>query len=61
MTGWRRPARCDSSACPEWRVVDDVLELRDSEHPDVVLRLNRRDALALVDAARRGEVYRATH
>jgi len=58
MTAWRKPSSCDTSSCPTWRVLEDgSLELADSDHPGHVLRLSRADALALVDAARRGEVY----
>lgn len=58
MTDWQKSSRCESASCAVWRVHDDGdLELGDTEQPGVTLRLSRRDALTLIDAARRGEVY----
>jgi hypothetical protein len=50
ITPWSTP--CDSSACLQVRTVDDRVELRDSEHPDVVLSVTREVWEAFVAAIR---------
>ena len=53
---WTRPASCESSSCPRWRILPDgSLEIGTTDDDRTVV-LSRRDALRFIDAARRGEI-----
>lgn len=55
MTGWQRPASCDSSACPEVMVgATDVL-LRSTTFPDHVACLTLDEWEQLREAMKAGE------
>ncbi len=56
---WRRSSYSNAAGnCVEVRHVGDLVELRDSKHPDVVLVITRAEWRAFLDAVKRGELDR---
>ena len=53
--GWRRASRCANGECVEVSSTGNVVLIRDSENPSVVLRCSIDSWTALTDAIRSGQ------
>ena len=52
---WRRPSRCDSGTCPEIKIYPNVVYVRNSQRPEVVLPFTPEEWGPLVAAFKAGE------
>jgi hypothetical protein len=52
---WRKPSRCQGGECVEVLPLDEVVMLRDSAHPDAVVRVGAESWRMFTDAIRAGE------
>ena len=52
---WRKASRCQSGECVEVLQVDEAVLLRESAHPDAILRVAAASWRIFTDAIRAGE------
>lgn len=52
---WKRPGRCESSACVEIRDDDGAMSIRASGSPDHVLRFTREEWNVFVEGVKAGD------
>ncbi len=52
---WRKPGRCQNGECVEVRQHADVVLVRDSAHPDAIVRISPGAWQMFTDAIRAGE------
>lgn len=55
MTGWRRSSTCEASACVEVKHAVDVVLVRSSLRPDVVVELTGAEWSAFLAGVRAGD------
>lgn len=53
---WRRPKACDTSACAEVAMIGDVVLVRNSREPGVVVAFDRREWKAFIHGAKEFDV-----
>jgi len=53
---WRKPSRCQQGECVEVRQQAGIVMLRDSAHPDAVVRVSAESWRMFTDAIRAGEL-----
>lgn len=52
---WRKPNRCTTGVCPEVDIRDDLVRVRSTIHPDVVVTFTPSEWDDLVAAIKAGE------